>query len=140
MANITCNTYRRLDSGFDAELQHAKLVYDFAEDTGGTSDTFRMGQVDGKILIVLGCLHVETAFTSAGSATIDLGAETADPNAFGATVAKATLVDDYVVKTAAGQILVVDGASATDYISLSVNTAALTAGKLDLFLSYYNVA
>ena len=139
MANITCNTYRFLDTGFDGELMHSHCVYDFAQDTGGTSDTFRMAEVKGKILISLGLLHVETAVTSAGSATITMGAETADADAFAAAVGKATLVDDYAVKTAAGQLLVVDGASATDYISMTVGTAALTAGKIDLFLSYYSV-
>ncbi len=136
MANIEVDAFKTIDKLFSNEVGFAKLTYDFAQDTGGTSDTFRMALVNSKILVIQGILHVETAVTSAGSATIDLGAETADPNAFAATVAKATLVDDYAVDTAAGQSLVIDAA---DYISLTVGTAALTAGKINLFLRYVNV-
>lgn len=139
MAVVIGNTYRKLDVGYYNEAQIARLVYDFAEDGGATADTVRLAQVTGKILVVEATLHVITAFTSGGSATVTLGAETADADAFAAAVAVGTLVDDYVVKTAAGQILVIDGASATDYITLAVGTAALTAGKLELIMRYFNV-
>lgn len=139
MANVTCNTYRKLDSGYYNEMQVQRLVYDFAEDGGSTSDTYRMAEVTGKIYIVEAILHVITAVTSAGSATITAGAETADADAFGATIAKATLVDDYTVKTAAGQNLVVDGSSSTDYLSLTVGTADLTAGKVEFIVRYIRI-
>jgi len=139
MANVTANTYRKLDAGYYNEQQVARLVYDFAEDGGNTTDIYRLAEVKSKILVVEATLHVITAFSSGGSATLTLGAETADADAFGAAIAVATLVDDYTVKTAAGQILVIDGASATDYISVNIGTAAMTAGKLELIMKYFTV-
>ncbi len=139
MANITTNVYKTIDRLFSNERGQVKLTYDFDDDTGGTSDTFRMAAINSKILIVEAVIHVETAVTSAGAATVTLGAETADANAFLDGVGKATLVDDYAIDTAAGQSLVVDGASATDYISLTVGTAALTAGRINVWMSYYNI-
>lgn len=139
MANVTANTYRKIDSGYYNEMQTQRLVYDFAEDGGSTSDTYRLAEVTGKIYIAECILHVITACTSGGSATVTAGAETADADAFGASIAVATLVDDYVVKTAAGQNLVVDGSSSTDYLSLSIGTAALTAGKIEFILRYIRI-
>lgn len=137
MANVTCDTYRIIDRGYDNERQHQKLTYDFSQDGGSTSDTYRMAIVNGKILITEAILQVETAFTSGGSGTVTAGAETADADAFGAAIAVATLVDDYAIDTAAGQSLTV---GAADYLSLTVGTAALTAGKLHIYLSYFNAA
>lgn len=136
MANVTANTYRTLDKGFTNERQFVKLTYDFSTDGGAIADTVRMAVVNGKILITECILHVETACTSGGSATVSAGAETADADAFGSAIAVATLVDDYAIDTAAGQSLVVDSG---DYLSLTVATAALTAGKINFYISYYNV-
>jgi hypothetical protein len=135
MANIEVAAYKTIDKIFTDERGFVKLTYDFAADTGGTSDTFRLALVNSKIIITEAILHVETAFTSGGSATMDIGATTADADAFGDGIAVATLVDDYAIDTAAGQSLVVDAA---DYIALTFATAAMTAGKLHLYLSYYN--
>lgn len=136
MANINVAAYKTIDKVFNNEVGYAKLTYDFAQDTGGTGDVFRLALVNSKILITEAVLHVETAFTSGGSATMDIGATTADPDAFGDGIAVATLVDDYAVDTAAGQSLVVD---AGDYLALFFETAAMTAGKLNLFIRYVNV-
>ena len=135
MAIVTANTYKTLDTVFTGERGFAKLTYDFAQDGGATADTVRLALVNRKIIIVECLLQVETAFTSGGSATMDIGATTADADAFGDGIAVATLVDDYAIDTAAGQSLVVDAA---DYIALTFATAAMTAGKLNLFISYYN--
>ena len=116
-----------------------RVVYDFAQDGGAFADTYRLAEVKGKILVVQATVHVITAFTSGGSATVAVGAETADGDAFLAATAVGTLVDDYVVKTAAGQKLVIDGATATDYITVVLATADLTAGKLEVILEYVNI-
>lgn len=140
MANVTTNTYRKIDNGgYYNEMSVQRLVYDFAEDGGATADTYRMAEVTGKIYIVECVLHVITACTSGGSATVSAGAETADADAFGSGIAVGTLVDDYVVKTAAGQNLVVDGSSSTDYLSLTIATAALTAGKIEFVMRYFRI-
>lgn len=136
MANVTAGIYKTIDKQFTGERGFAKLTYDFATDGGATADTVRLALVNSKILITEAILHVETACTSGGSATVSMGAETADADAFGSTIAVATLVDDYAIDTAAGQSLVVDAA---DYISLTIATAALTAGKINLLISYYNI-
>jgi len=135
MANVTANTYKKIDRGFSNERQFVKLTYDFAQDGGATADTVRMAEVNGKIIITECILQVETACTSGGSATVSAGAETADADAFGSAIAVATLVDDYAIDTAAGQSLVVDSG---DYLSLTIATAALTAGKINFYISYYN--
>lgn len=139
MANVTADTYRKIDSGYYNEKQIMRVVYDFAQDGGATADTYRLAEVTGKILVVQATAHVITAFTSGGAATVAIGAETADADAFLASTAVGTLVDDYVVKTAAGQTLVIDGATATDYVSLTIGTAALTAGKIEVILEYVNI-
>lgn len=138
MANVTATGYKTLGRGFSNELQYAKLVYNFSADGGASADAYRLGITDGKIMVVHSRVHVETAFTSGGSATVIIGVEGGDTDAFLdlTSGAVASLTDDSVHQETAGQGLVIaDGA----YISADVGTADLTAGKLTLHLWYVNV-
>lgn len=129
------DAYKTIGKLYSNEIGYAKLTYDFALDGGAFADTHRLALVDSKILIIRAVFMVETACTSEGSATLTLGAETADADAFGAAVAVATLVDDYAIDTTAGNSLVVDAA---DYITANILTADLTAGKVHLHIQYVN--
>ena len=138
MANVTANGYKVLDRGFSNELSYAKLVYDFAEDGGASADAYRLALTAGKIMVVHSRVHVETAFTSGGSATVIIGVEGGDTDAFLdlTSGAVASLTDDSVHQETAGQGIVIADAS---YIAADVGTADLTAGKLTLHLWYVNV-
>ena len=137
MAAKNAAAQKKMASGFSNERQFMKLTYDFANDGGATTDTYRLAQVDDKILISEAIVQVETACTSGGAATVTIGAETADPDAMLAAQAVAGLTDDATFEVAAGQKLVVGSG---DWITMSIGTAALTAGKINVYVSYYNAA
>lgn len=136
MANVNVDKQKKIGGGYTGKAETIKLTYDFSQDGGATADTYRLAEIQSKILITEAHYYVETAATSGGSATVTIGAETADPNAFMDGVAVGSLTADAVDAEAAGQKLVVDSG---DYISLTIGTAALTAGKIHLFLTYYGV-
>jgi len=76
-------------------------------------------------------VHVETACTSAGSATVAIGT-TSDVDAFldATSGAVASLTEDAVIyETTAQHIMAAD-----DYFVLDVGTADLTAGKLHVYV------
>jgi hypothetical protein len=135
MANVNAAKYQVIGDPFSNELKTVELVYDFSTDGGADADQYRLAQVQSAILVVGAVIQVSTAFTSGGSATVTVGAETADPDGFLASTAVATLVDNYAKAEAAGQALVI---GAGDYISLNPGTADLTAGKLHVHLIYKN--
>lgn len=138
MANVTAAGFKTLGSGFSNEMQYVKLVYDFAEDGGASADAYRLAQASRKIMVVHSRVHVETAFTSGGSATVIIGVEGGDTDAFLdlTSGAVASLTDDSVHQETAGQGIVV---AADSYIAADVGTADLTAGKLVLHLWFVNV-
>jgi hypothetical protein len=137
MANVNANAYKTIGGGFSNEVQHVKLTYDFAEDGGATADTVRLATFGRKVVITDAVVQVETACTSGGSATVTIGLQTADADCFLTTAAGAVaaLTDDACFKTTAGQAIV---APADEYVSVAIGTAALTAGKVNVFLTYRN--
>ncbi len=135
MANITCGAYKTVGAGFAGERCTAKLTYDFTVDGGAYSgNTYRLGIAGRKILIVEAVIHVETAVVGSSS-TVSMGTTSAATVGLSA-VAEATLVDDYVADTSGYQAEVV---ASGDYFTMTIGTANLTAGKINLFLSYYNI-
>lgn len=138
MAQKLVAAHKTLGRGFSNEVKMVKLTYDFALDGGAETDTYVLGTAGGKILILDACVHVENACTSGGSATLALGIDGGDVDAFLDTTsgAVANLVDDFTEKETAGQKLVVaDGGK----IEAAIGTAALTAGKVNLVVSYMNI-
>lgn len=138
MAQKLVAAHKTLGRGFSNEVQMMKLTYDFAADGGATTDTYVLGTTSGKILVLDACVHVETACTSGGSATVAIGVNGGDVDAFldVTSGAVANLVDDFTEKEAAGQkIVLASGAK----IEAAIATAALTAGKINLVLSYVNI-
>lgn len=137
MANVQTADYKVLGDAFSNEMKTVKLTYDFSADGGLDANQYRMATTQSAILVIGAVIQVETAFTSGGSATVTIGAETADADCFLASTAVGTLVDNYAKAEAAGQAIVI---AAGDYISLNPGTADLTAGKVSVHLIYKNAA
>jgi len=114
------------------------LEYDFANDTGAQA-TYSLGKFDHKTLVRKGLAFVETACTSAGSATVAIGASTADPDGIldASDGAVANLTDNAVVFTASTSDNLVVAADET--LDLIIATADLTAGKIKVILECINV-
>jgi len=138
MATVTAAAHKTFGKGFSNERQHVKLVYDFANDAGESDDVVKLGTTDGKILIMDSVVHVETACTSGGSATVIVGVAGGDTDAFmdATSGAVASLADDYCAQESTGQGIVLASGAA---IHLDIATADLTAGKINVILSYINI-
>jgi hypothetical protein len=139
MAQLTAAGAKTLGPLFSNEVEMVKMVYDFAEDGGATTDTYVLGTAGAKILILDSRIHVETQCTSGGSATVKIGINGGDDDAFldVTSGAVANLVDDFTNSETAGQGLVVaDGGK----IEMVIGTAALTAGKINLIVRYMKIA
>jgi hypothetical protein len=118
-----------------AALKHAKFTYDFATD-GGDISSITLGQLPDKAVVTGGHIEVETAVTSGGSATVAFGI-VANTDAFVAATGKATLVLNYVAATSNDLPLKMSGDTP---VLATIATAALTAGKIHLFVQYYEGA
>lgn len=136
MANA--NAYKKIGPLFSNEIQLVKLTYDFSKDTGAQGN-YELGKLGAKCLVVGAHTHVETACTSGGSATVTIGAASADADAFLTTAhgAVANLTDDAVWAETAGQLLVI---AKDDTIRLTIGTADLTAGKINVYLQVMAIA
>lgn len=123
---------------FTNEKSFAKFTYDFAVD-GGVVGTVVLGKFDDKALILDAVVHVETACTSTGSATVKIGLKTTDDDCFltAAAGAVANLADEFCAKQSAGQAIV---APADTNVELVIGTEALTAGKINVVVEYMNIA
>jgi hypothetical protein len=123
---------------FSNEVSFVRLSWDFANDGGAVADTYRLATVGEKKLVVVNAVvHVETACTSTGSATVIIGVEGGDTDALLASTAVASLTDDAAFKTSAGQCLAV---ASGGHILMTIGTEALSAGKINVLLECVNVA
>jgi hypothetical protein len=117
-------------------------TYSFTVSGGATGD-YNLKDVNGNDLklpsgaiVMNGFVHVTTAVTSSGSATLDFNLEAA--NDLLAAEAKTSFSSHANVQ------LIPDWATVADYVrttaertvSMSVNTAALTAGAVTVYLFY----
>lgn len=123
--------------GYTDQPYTVVLEYDFANDTGAAA-TYSLGKFKHKTLMLHGKAFVETACTSAGSATVKIGTSTADDDAICDTTsgAVANLTDNAVLVETASENLVV---AADETLDLVIGTAALTAGKIKVILECINV-
>ena len=78
-------------------LKFAKFTYDFSSD-GGAVSSITLGTLPDKAIVVRGHAEVETAVTSAGSATVALGI-VANTDAFVGATAKGSLTLNAVLAT-----------------------------------------
>jgi len=124
-------------SGLENAKKVAYFEYDFSIHGGTAGDITVYGDpiVSGAI-ITSGMIHVRTACTSAGSATVAIKALTSEDIL--AATAKASLtanalIDTVPVGTAATSIRCT---STIQALTFTVATAALTAGKIVVALEY----
>ncbi len=130
-----------LASVLHGQLGCLQAIYDFSVDGGAVGTIYLKDAFGEKAMLPSGALikkviiHVETALTSGGLATISVGSEAA------ADLKAATAVASYSL--AANLDGVPDGAAANivrltadKQIQIAVAVAALTAGKLHVFVDY----
>lgn len=120
-------------------LQVAEYEYDFSVDGGAVSTIALSAKANKKPLpagaIVTGAVtQVEVAGTSGGSATVQIGNQAA-ATAYMANTAVAALTLNAVAKPAVTSFAVVAGTN--DLVNLAIAAAALTAGKIKLWISYH---
>lgn len=138
MSTVTAAAHKTFGRGFSNEVQYVKLTYNFANDAGAFADVVKVGTTDGKILVLNSYVHVETLCASLGSATVIVGVAGGDTDAFMdlTSGAVASLADDYVSSETTGQGIVIASGAA---IHLDIGTADLTAGKINLVMTYVNI-
>lgn len=123
--------------GLDPAKKVAYFEYDFAMDGGAVGALAMRGdKLPNDAVITSGMIHVNTACTSGGAATVTMGVETAVDVRASTAVAALTanaLLDTVPVGTAATAIRTTAGGKG---VTLTIGTAALTAGKITLALEY----
>jgi hypothetical protein len=135
MANASAHS--RIEGFTDKQITWVG-EYDFANDTGAAA-TYSLGTFGHKMLVLSGVAYVETGCTSSGSATVIIGASTADVDAVldvtSGAVANLTVGTTHT-ETAAVNLVVASG----ETLDLTIATAALTAGKIKVILECIKVA
>ena len=128
MANAAI--YKELGGFLADKSGHAILIYDFANDAGAQG-TIDLGEAKQKMCIKNAYIHVQTACTSAGSATVSIGStDDADGILDTTSGAVANLTADAVLFETTDKLFLDVG----DKISLVIGTADLTAGKIAVHL------
>lgn len=126
-----------------------KYDYDFAAQGGAVSTISLAADVNGleeNVIVKDVYVIVKTALTSGGSATVTLG-NTADPDGYLADIFALAGTDNAVINSGAvagaliwddtndhGIHYRVTSAANTQDLVLDIGTAALTAGKLEIYL------
>lgn len=124
-------------SGVENYKKVAYFEYDFSSDGGAVGDISVGGAViPAGAVITSGVIHVKTAVTSGGAATVAIKAVGA--NDILAATGKASLTLNALLDTvpdgaAANMIRVASNVTA---LTFTVGTAALTAGKIAVALEY----
>lgn len=131
-----------------------EYIYDFAVD-GGDVGTFNLHAKDNKAVIPVGAIikgvtaKVVTAVTSDGAATMIWGNGDDADGYSGTSIGKATLVDNYINNGWSNDaVLLWDGTNdhpiypnvstaADGQFIVTVEAAALTAGKIVFLVEYY---
>ena len=126
--DVSANDY------YNDDIVYVKGTYDFSEDTGATTSTYDLVEIPVGCVIVDAMLHVETAGTSGGSATIIVG-QTSDTDSIIESVAVAALTENSVHSLAAKRYT----ASGENNLLMTIGTAALTAGKFHLHVWFKKV-
>lgn len=128
-------TNAKTDGAADKYLE---AVYDFAVD-GGLAGSIPMKDTAGapisipdKAIVISSHIEIETAVTSGGSATVAFGL-IGNTDAFKSATGKASLTLDAVF--AASNDLPLKMAAATP-VAVTIAVAALTAGKIRIFIKY----
>ena len=124
--------------GLEPTKRVAYFEYDFSRDGGAVGDiTLRGDKLPNDAVVNIGAIHVNTALTSGGSATIALKILSAN-DVKGATAVATwsanAILDTVPVGTAATSIRTTSSGLG---VTMTVAVAALTAGKFTLALEYF---
>lgn len=136
MTTVTCAAYHEVAGTFSNKPELFRFTYDFSKDTGAeTHSAYYLGRFKKKGIILRSWTHVETAATSDGSATVEIGT-TSDADGILDVLngAVASLTDDAVLReatTGQGTVVAVD-----DYLFMVIGTAALKTGKIHVLVEY----
>lgn len=127
-----------LRKGLDPHKRVALFEYDFAIDGGAIGTiALRGDRLPLGAVVRNGAIHVNTAVTSAGACTTTLGVNTA-VDVLASTLKAAqsldAILDVVPVDTAATSILT---ATAGKGVTMTIGTAAITAGKFTVALEYF---
>lgn len=142
-------------SMFKNDGVHAKeYIYDFAVDGGAVGDIELSSKANSHLLpegaiVKAVYMKVVTAFTSGGSATLTVG-NAADKDGYMASIAVASLTANagFSHASQAGALLwdntndaslayIVTSSANTQNLSITIGTAAMTAGKAVIVVEYY---
>jgi hypothetical protein len=123
--------------GLEPTKQVAYFEYDFARDGGAVGDiTLRGDSLPNDAIITSGMIHVKTACTSGGSATVALKVESANDIRAATAVASLSanaVLDVVPVGTAATAVRTTANGR---QVVATIAVAALTAGKIVVSLEY----
>lgn len=131
------------------EKQYLRYTYDFSRDGGAVSAialTPDANSIGNNFVVTDVIVHVETALTSGGSASVTIG-NTTDPDGYmtdifslvgsnGAVVRAGEVAGALIWDDTNDHLLAynVGSTAANQNLLLTVGTAALTAGKLSVYL------
>lgn len=115
----------------DDDGQWVMGKYDFAVDGGATTSTYNLVKVPVGYVITEAYAHVTTACTSGGSATVIMG-QTSDTDSIIESVAVASLTENSIHSLAAKRY----AATGENNILMTIGTAALTAGVIELWVKF----
>lgn len=111
---------------FDNRTEVVRVIYDFAADGGQVEDNTVL-TADGVLLVrCIGCV-VETAVTSSGSATIDLGKGASGVEFVSGEAYTTFAANAFYASESAAFVKLADA----EVINMGVAVAALTAGKVE---------
>lgn len=119
------------------QVENAKFRYSFAADTGAQA-TYVLGTFSHAAIIIGAQVHVATACTSSGSATVAIGMSSADADGFltAAHGAVANLTLDAMFHETTSEGLKI---AAGETVNLVIGAADLTAGIVDVYVQYIAV-
>ena len=143
---ITVADHKTICEPFGNGESIVRVTYDFAADAG-TAGAFNLVTADGDIVITDAHMYVETAFTSAGAAVIDLGVVGVDTDSLIDNAPKDRFAAGKFINcltalpgSAEGTLYSLPFLLAdTKIIAMTVGTAALTAGKAHFFFRYHKL-
>lgn len=120
-------------AGFSNESKLVRVMYDFSKDGGGIG-TYEAMEVDSDSLVTFKCAYVHTGCASGGSMTMRLGRGVAGTEFLSAkAVADMGLGKGFSGLGGAVKLL------AGEKIEMGISTAALTAGKIELFFEIMSI-
>lgn len=111
---------------FSNAVEVVRVIYDFAVEGGAVADKSVL-IASGKLLVRCVGVSVETAMTSGGSATIDLGKGTSGTEFVSTEAYTSFGADGFYASESAAFVKLADG----EVINMGIATAALTAGKVE---------